>query len=202
MKNGRSLRGHRRIITPVGMSKQRNQPPNGGWDATCLCGWKGGNYPNIDSARFSYKQHLDDMIDNHPVKCHRCGDEKLASEMSAYSRYVCKPCSSALGDEWQLNNPEKSADHKRNHAFLRDYGISLATVKQIIGEQEGLCAICGIQLNELGDKRGRAPQVDHDHITGKVRAVLCFACNAGLGSFQDDITRLQSAITYLKRHGK
>ncbi len=40
--------------------------------------------------------------------------------------------------------------------------------------------------------------VDHDHVTGAVRGLLCRRCNTGLGNFDDNIKIVQSALTYLK----
>ena len=41
--------------------------------------------------------------------------------------------------------------------------------------------------------------VDHDYGTGKVRGILCFNCNQGLGNFRDDMRSLIRAVNYLMR---
>lgn len=54
------------------------------------------------------------------------------------------------------------------------------------------CAICGAT-----EEDGAALNVDHCHRTGRIRGVLCRACNHGLGSFADDPERLAAAARYL-----
>jgi len=50
------------------------------------------------------------------------------------------------------------------------------------------CVICGDTTKLV---------VDHDHITGKIRGLLCNHCNRGLGHFRDDPTLLEFAAQYL-----
>ena len=63
-------------------------------------------------------------------------------------------------------------------------------LKQHMGEE---CCICG----DLPVKKRHA--LDHCHLTGRIRGVLCVRCNTGLGMFKDDIRILELAIAYLKR---
>jgi hypothetical protein len=50
------------------------------------------------------------------------------------------------------------------------------------------CVICGADKPLV---------VDHDHVSGKVRGMLCNHCNRGLGHFRDDPTLLEFAAQYL-----
>lgn len=71
------------------------------------------------------------------------------------------------------------------------YDITREQYLQMVVEQGGQCRICG---REPGLK-GWA--VDHCHLTGKVRGLLCGRCNSAIGLFNDDIDILTNAIRYL-----
>jgi hypothetical protein len=78
------------------------------------------------------------------------------------------------------------------------YGITAAQFSQMLSDQGGVCAIC--QTPDWPAPSGQAgPHVDHDHVTGKVRGILCQSCNHGLGKFKDDPKRLRAAADYLER---
>jgi hypothetical protein len=62
---------------------------------------------------------------------------------------------------------------------------------QMMINQEGKCYIC------KGDNGSIALCIDHDHLTGKVRGLLCNKCNRGLGLFSDDLVLLKRAMNYL-----
>ena len=75
----------------------------------------------------------------------------------------------------------------------RLYGITLEEYKARMLKQDSRCAICG-GVN----KSGKQLAVDHHHITGKVRGLLCSNCNNGLGLFQDNPELLNKAAAYIK----
>lgn len=72
------------------------------------------------------------------------------------------------------------------------YGLSAEDYDRMVDAQGGCCAICKAPTTPL--------QVDHNHITGKVRRLLCRRCNLGLGYFQDDPIRLAEAIVYINEN--
>lgn len=59
------------------------------------------------------------------------------------------------------------------------------------------CQLCGIHENET--QQGYLC-VDHCHDTGRIRGILCGACNSGIGMFAESETRMQKAIDYLRKH--
>lgn len=85
---------------------------------------------------------------------------------------------------------EKNHGTTRHYHLRRRYGVGAHEVADIIARQAGLCPIC---IRPLGAR----PHVDHDHVTGEVRGVLCFTCNGGLGNYGDDAARLRRAADYL-----
>lgn len=92
--------------------------------------------------------------------------------------------------DYAARNPEKKLSQR-----LRKFGITIDDYKTILLRQDGKCAICG---SEIGDGMGNRLYVDHNHITGKVRGLLCSECNLGLGKFKDDVSILKKAIEYLE----
>ena len=77
--------------------------------------------------------------------------------------------------------------------YYARYGLTYEDYDKLLAEQEGVCAVC-----HRPPKTQRL-NVDHDHKTGRVRGLLCFRCNYGLGWFQDDIARFERIVLYLRR---
>ena len=65
------------------------------------------------------------------------------------------------------------------------------------------CPICGrdeASVKGQGGKRSGAWCCDHNHTTNQFRGWLCHQCNRALGSMNEDVNRLKSAIEYLELH--
>jgi hypothetical protein len=62
--------------------------------------------------------------------------------------------------------------------------------------QEGRCYICRKKASGKGPS-GQRLHIDHDPKTGKVRGLLCFSCNVGLGHFRHNPKLLLKAVRYL-----
>lgn len=111
----------------------------------------------------------------------------------------CRECKALNTREWVKKVGKKRA---RNGGLLRRYGITHVTYAEMFAAQGGACAVCGDTVMPTDPRTGEPYDlaVDHDHVTGKVRSLLCPGCNNGLGCFRDDPVRLQQAIDYLRKH--
>lgn len=92
---------------------------------------------------------------------------------------------------WEARYRKKHPDSGRNGQLKYLYGITLKQHKQMYADQNGNCACCGQPVPY--DKTC----TDHSHETGKVRGLLCYRCNYGMG-FIDDIVFMQRALEYVK----
>lgn len=85
----------------------------------------------------------------------------------------------------------------RNYYLKTTYGITLAEYHDLLDAQGGVCAICsepprGVTRIYL--------HVDHDHVSKKVRGLLCNQCNGILGKWKDSPVTAQRAVDYLIKH--
>jgi hypothetical protein len=91
---------------------------------------------------------------------------------------------------------EGKAATQRKAALRNLYGLSWDDYCALLASQDNGCAICG---STVPGRRGHAGfGVDHDHATGRIRGLLCHACNVGIGYFNDDADVLLKAVTYLR----
>jgi hypothetical protein len=93
------------------------------------------------------------------------------------------------GRNYNRRNREHLMEYKRG----KRYGLLPGQFEEMRERQSNLCVICKEDL-----RPGKATHIDHDHVTGKVRGLLCGKCNRGLGCFRDSPTFLLNAVEYLE----
>lgn len=76
-----------------------------------------------------------------------------------------------------------TTDKKHANHIERTYGISQNEYDILVAKQEGKCALCN-SIPAISKRFKYTLQVDHDHVTGKVRGLLCFYCNKSLGWYE------------------
>jgi hypothetical protein len=162
-------------------------------------------------------------------KCSKCGELKSfeyfykAKDMRDGYRNDCKACNLAAkadrhaanpqrvrsrASQWNRDNPEryrarleaykesgkKKLSDRRSH-LERKFGLTQGEYDELLALQDGGCAICGELPGQLVSLH-----VDHDHVTGEVRGILCVRCNNALGLFREDPDLLTEAAHYLLFH--
>ncbi|MGY1811010.1 endonuclease VII domain-containing protein [Blastococcus sp. SYSU D00669] len=109
----------------------------------------------------------------------------------------------------RANNAHAVQDNRRAN-LRRLYGVTPEEVDALRVAQNYRCAICGRHEDEVERPATGRPRrdgtrtpspglvVDHCHRTSRIRALLCNHCNAGLGYFGEDATRLRAAAAWLE----
>ena len=120
-------------------------------------------------------------------QCRKCGVWKDLAEFyyrtdQQKHRYECKTCTALTVKNSPYQTSEQRELKRRNAAYRRKYGISLGQYEKILQDQAGCCALCG---DEQQGETTKHLFVDHDHITGEVRGLLCRQCNTRLGLIDD-----------------
>jgi hypothetical protein len=97
------------------------------------------------------------------------------------------------------HNQKYQQDYYRIHEDIiaakqrqRRRGLTPEQYNEMLADQLWGCAICG-----KSDSLGRRLAVDHNHITGKIRGLLCNRCNRAIGFVDESLNRLQSIANYL-----
>ena len=152
-------------------------------------------------------------------RCRVCGITKPADQFYTGQGNTCKSCNNertarvraaeplryrATRSKWEKSNEGRAITRRKNR-LKRRYNLSLEKIDEMLLAQKSRCLICETPLLSPSmlpriqdESTGTRAVVDHDHNDGHVRGLLCSACNAGLGQFEDDIELLMKAIMYLE----
>lgn len=130
--------------------------------------------------------------------CSKCKKNKPFSEFNKSKNskfglhHYCRKCVSLCRKNRYEHNTEKQIQSK--------YKVNFEFIKNLYVIQSGKCAICNKQISEELISKRYGLAIDHCHDSNKIRGLLCYSCNSGIGLFHDNVEYLQNAINYLKEH--
>lgn len=104
----------------------------------------------------------------------------------------CKDCRIARLKTWRTTYQHKQAMYRRA-ATLAKFSLTTEEYDAMMVAQAGVCGMCGETCST-----GRRLAVDHDHRSGRVRALLCQRCNRALGQYE---AIQKAAERYLAAYG-
>ena len=139
------------------------------------------------------------MITNNLKRCFYCKEEKAIESFTRSNYSVdglqsgCRPCKATIQRELRKKYPEKAYATGLKSDLKRKYGLTENDYNRMFQIQGGKCAICGTHQASLKSKLC----VDHNHTTGKVRALLCAGCNTSLGHYEK---RKELCEEYLRKY--
>ena len=113
----------------------------------------------------------------------------------------CKQCGELFSPQApsELYCSDGCKDTGLVNAYLkRKYGITVDDYNQMLIEQNHCCKICGSSGFKMKDAHKVLLVVDHNHVNGNVRGLLCHNCNRALGLLQDDIAIVRRCAEYLE----
>jgi len=137
------------------------------------------------------------------------GDFNTDSGSPDGKSYRCRPCrkkyrrqkevkarTSAYNKKYAADNPELMKQKDRKNMLKRFWNMTSEQYNEMLKAQNGTCALC----DRTESSPNKSLCIDHDHITGKIRGLLCDNHNRAMGLFKDSIEDLEKAVEYLKKH--
>lgn len=127
--------------------------------------------------------------------------KRTPEEQAAYNR--TRRDKYAASEEYRRDTKKKVNDYRvRNLEKVRKgkitglYGITVDEYDRLVEADGGRCAIC--KKEPTNESRQKRLHLDHCHKSGKIRGMLCSACNLGIGKLNDDPELLEAAAAYIR----
>ena len=120
-------------------------------------------------------------------KCNTCGQtlpledfhKRTYASGNVGHQHKCKKCYTKV----------RGTYYKPHENMRRKLNLSDELYEELM--QKDNCDTCGRVMTKKC--------IDHDHVTGKVRGVLCNNCNTALGLVKDNVDTLKNMILYVSK---
>lgn len=137
--------------------------------------------------------------------CSLCRETKPVTDFYPYSRGSkleyrsgCKPCLRSKRRTYYKIVEGKDVPYAQ--LLKREYGMTLDQYNELLRKQANRCAVCR-RPETIVQKQTGVPQrlaVDHDHVTGEIRGLLCHRCNMLVWAMEDNHTTLAAIEAYIE----
>jgi len=136
--------------------------------------------------------------------CRKCGEEKPHSAFNKHNDALqprCKQCEAVYYQENKAHISARNAAYRKAHPQSQRnwrswrHGLTVEQYDVLMKDHEGVCAVC-----KQPEPQNKALSIDHNHLTGKVRGLLCHPCNAALGLLKEDSARIDRLMKYIEKY--
>jgi hypothetical protein len=95
----------------------------------------------------------------------------------------------------QRNYREENRDKFKQWRLKRNWNLTVEEFNSMINTQSNKCFICETTFSDV---KGKRPNVDHCHSTGRIRKLLCTKCNTAMGLLNENVSILSKMINYIQ----
>jgi hypothetical protein len=88
----------------------------------------------------------------------------------------------------------------KDRDLKKSFDMPLEEYQERLAKQNGVCAICKKPETLIRLEKLTALRVDHSHLTGANRGLLCDSCNKGIGFLKDSPELCIAAAQYLRSY--
>ena len=107
---------------------------------------------------------------------------------------TCKHCNKSF------IKPKRGLQCNTCRNAIGRYGINKLQAEEMLEEQFSECKICGDEISfgiENNKSKSTLAIIEHNHITKKIRGIVCHPCNSNIGYIENKNINLDNLKKYL-----
>ncbi len=157
--------------------------------------WKAANFEkDVVNKKVWYQENREQILAHYAEPTRKA---KRYASSTAWAKENPEACREASKRSKQ-RNPDRVEEDTFISRF-RKHGLTLDQYHAMAERQDFCCAICReIPVPKHCKSSPDGFVIDHSHVSGKVRGLLCPSCNVALGQLRDNPHTARKAATYLE----